>query len=205
MTTETLPFKVSKKTALFPFAALCLAVIVSYALLKNEIVNRPPLEHLDTSQRPASPMEGKKAPSFTLKNLNGETVRLKDHLGKILFINIWATWCEPCREEMPAMEKLYNTLKGKDFEMLAISIDKDGEKSVRPYVKELGLTFPVLLDPKNRVSKKYKTTGVPETFIVNRNGTIVYHQLGPENWASPEMIETFKEMMFGQKNDAGTS
>lgn len=189
------PFNQSRSPALFFFAALCVAVISSYVLMKIEILSRPILQPLDTSQRPASPMEGKPAPEFKLKNLNGGTTRLSDHKGKVIMVNVWATWCAPCREEMPSMEKLYNMLKGNNFEMLAVSIDRDGEKSVRPFIEELGLTFPVLLDPKSKITKKYKTTGVPETFIINKEGTIVFHLLGPTSWDRPDIVNGLRSLM----------
>lgn len=140
-------------------------------------------------------MEGKPAPDFDLPSLGGKNVRLADLKGKVLFINIWATWCLPCREEMPSMEKLYRLLKGPDFEMIGISVDKDPEKSVAPFVKELGLTFPILLDPKSETAAKYKITGVPETYLVAPNGIIIHHLIGPAKWDRPDVVEALKKLV----------
>ncbi|MFQ5432686.1 MAG: TlpA disulfide reductase family protein [Nitrospinota bacterium] len=192
-------FNRQRATAFIPFAVLCLVVISAYIALKIQIVNRPPLQKQEISKRaPASPMRGKPVPSFALPDLNGKIVTMDQHRGKIVFINIWATWCAPCREEMPSMEALYNKLKGDKFAMLAISIDEDGLKSVGPFVEEYGLTFPILLDPSSKTSKKFKTTGVPETFIVNKDGIIIYHSLGPENWERPEFYETITKLINDQ-------
>ncbi len=135
------------------------------------------------------------APDFGLSNLRGDSVRLSDHKGKVVFLNIWATWCPPCREEMPFMEALYRRLKGRSFEMLAVSIDRDGEKAVRPFAAKHGLTFPVLLDPDNRTYRLYGLTGVPETFIVDRNGIVVQKIIGPQDWMKKEWLDYFDRII----------
>lgn len=133
--------------------------------------------------------EGSQAPNFTLPLMNGGEVSLADYKGKVVLLNIWATWCNPCREEMPSMEQLYQNMKGKPFEILAASIDTRGSKDVEPFVKKLGLTFPVLLDSDKKVNNMYQATGVPETFIIDKNGIVRQHILGPVNWASSQSPE----------------
>ena len=93
------------------------------------------------------------------------------------------------------MQKLYRELKGADFEMVGISIDKEGKKSVAPFVKELGITFPILLDPASKVAEQFKITGVPETFLVGRDGTILHHVVGPAEWDQPAIVSTLKEVI----------
>ena len=189
-------FNRQRAAAFIPFAVLCLVVISAYIAIKIQIVNRPPLHKQEISKRaPVSPMRGKPVPSFALPDLNGKIVTMDQHRGKIVFINIWATWCAPCREEMPSMQALYNKLKGDKFEMLAISIDEDGIKSVGPFVEEFGLTFPILLDPSGETSKKFKTTGVPETFIIDKQGVIIYHSLGPEQWDRPTISDSIEKLI----------
>ncbi len=208
---NTRTFKEQSRAALIPFVALCASLLAVYAYTISEISARPkpapaePPAPSEKSERepPPSPMEGKQAPDFDLPSLGGKNVRLADLNGKVLFINIWATWCLPCREEMPSMEKLYRLLKGPDFEMIGISVDKDPEKSVAPFVKELGLTFPILLDPKSETAAKYKITGVPETYLVAPNGVIIHHLIGPAKWDRPDIVEALKKLVeMGVKNEA---
>lgn len=192
-----------------PFVVLCASLLAVYTYTISEISSRPipaPAEApsaKNDGEPPPSPMEGQQAPDFDLPSLGGKNVRLADLKGKVLFINIWATWCLPCRAEMPSMEKLYRLLKGPDFEMIGISVDKDPEKSVAPFVKELGLTFPILLDPKSETAAKYKITGVPETYLVAPNGTIIHHLIGPAKWDRPDVVEALKKLVeLSGKNEA---
>jgi peroxiredoxin len=129
------------------------------------------------------------APDFVLPDLTGQVVRLSQLKGKVVVLNIWATWCPPCRKEMPTMELLYQKMKGADFVMLAASQDVDGKNAVGPYLQERGLTFPVLLDISGEVGKKYGVTGYPETFIIDRQGTIVHRHIGYNDWSQPS-VET---------------
>ncbi len=130
---------------------------------------------------------GSKAPDFTLPDLKGRTKSLSDYKGKVVFINFWATWCKPCREEMPSMEVLYRDLKSKKvpFEILAVSIDSEGPEVVEKFRKEFNLSFPILHDRKGRIKELYKTTGVPESFIVDQNGFVAQKIIGAYNWAAP--------------------
>lgn len=135
------------------------------------------------------------SPEFELASLSGGKYKLSDYRGKVVFINFWATWCATCKVEMPSMEKLYQTFKNDGFEMLTISIDKD-QSLIKPFMDKYNLTFPVLLDPESDLAKgDYKTTGVPETFIVDQKGIIVYKAIGPDDWSTPEMIESFSKLI----------
>lgn len=139
--------------------------------------------------------KGAKAPDFTLPGLNGEMIRLADQKGKVVFLNIWATWCPPCVQEMPSMEKLYQQLKGEDFEILAVSIDKKGTEAVLPFMKKHNLSFTALIDSKESMKYKYQTTGVPETFIIDKNGIIVEKVIGPRDWATPDAIGFLRNLI----------
>ena len=138
---------------------------------------------------------GAKAPDFTLPGLDGKMVRLADQRGKVVFLNIWATWCPPCVDEMPSMEKLHQQLKDEDFEILAVSIDKQGAEAVLPFMKKHNLSFTALIDAKGSLKYEYQTTGVPETFIIDRNGIIVEKVIGPRDWASPDAIGYFRNLI----------
>ncbi len=142
-----------------------------------------------------APRIGFKAPNFALKDLNGKTVSLAAMRGRVVIINFWATWCGPCKVEMPSMNSLYNDLKGKDFELLAISSDVQGEKVVRPFVTQGRFTFPVLLDSSFRVNGDYGITGIPTTFVVDKDGVITHKILGPRDWDSPEARELIRRIM----------
>ncbi|MGD8836806.1 MAG: TlpA disulfide reductase family protein [Desulfobacteraceae bacterium] len=141
---------------------------------------------------PELAVAGNPAPNFELPLLNGEVVQLNDYRGKVVFLNIWATWCGPCREEMPSMEKLYQQLKGQAFEILAVSVDSQGDGAVAPFVKQHNLTFPVLLDREGRTGSLYSTTGVPETFIIDKDGIIISKIVGYRNWSAPKVVEALK-------------
>jgi thiol-disulfide isomerase/thioredoxin len=99
----------------------------------------------------------------------------------VVLVNFWATWCEPCEDEIPAMGRLYAALDGQPFEMLAISVDDDPEP-VRAFRDRLGIAFPILLDPDENVSRLYQTTGYPETILVDGDGRVVERYVGPKEW-----------------------
>ena len=139
--------------------------------------------------------KGAKAPDFTLPGLDGKMVSLADQKGKVVFLNIWATWCPPCVDEMPSMEKLHQQLKDEDFEILAVSIDKQGAEAVLPFMKKHNLSFTALIDAEGSLKYEYQTTGVPETFIIDRNGIIVEKVIGPRNWATPDAISYFQNLI----------
>jgi len=138
--------------------------------------------------------KGVAAPNFTLPDLNGKSVSLGDYRGKAVLLNIWATWCKPCVAEMPSMEKLYQTMKGEDFDILAVSVDAAGAETVAPFMKKYKLNFTVLLDPKGTLKYKYQTTGIPESYIIDKNGTIVEKIIGPRDWAASEAVRIFQQL-----------
>jgi peroxiredoxin len=137
------------------------------------------------------------ASDFKLEDaFTGQTVSLASLKGKVVFLNVWATWCGPCREEMPSMETLYDELKGnKDFVMLAVSQDTKGKSAVVPYVEKNGYHFKILLDPENKVGESYSVSGVPETFIIDRTGRIVAHHMGAFDWSRPDVKEALQQLL----------
>jgi peroxiredoxin len=136
-----------------------------------------------------------RAPDFSFPGLDGKQVSLGDQKGKIVLVNVWATWCPPCVEEMPSMEKLYQKFKGQDFEILAISIDETGLKAVAPFMKKTRLTFPALIDSKGTIKTSYGITGVPESFIIDKQGFLIKKIVGPVNWATPKILDFFSELI----------
>jgi peroxiredoxin len=132
---------------------------------------------------------GTKAPDFkalTLDSIPREK-RLADYRGQVLMINVWATWCLPCRVEMPSIEALNKAYAPKGLKIVAVSIDDPGtDSTIRAFVKQYGLTFEVLHDAQGRISDSYDITGYPETFIVGRDGIIRKKLMSASDWNSPE-------------------
>ena len=173
-------------------------VFVVIALIAVAVVVR--LQVKDASFVPSQPQRavlGSPAPDFTLPGLDGRAVDLKAYRGKVVFLNIWATWCPTCVDEMPSMERLYQEFKGKDFEILAVSVDSSGANTVAPFMKRHHLSFPALLDPQATAAKRYGVTGVPESFIINKEGIVKKVVIGPINWATPEMLSFFRDLIQG--------
>jgi cytochrome c biogenesis protein CcmG/thiol:disulfide interchange protein DsbE len=154
------------------------------------------LKEKDSGPRFKMPLqEGKPAPDFTFPDLDGRQVSLSDFTGKVVLVNIWATWCPPCRDEMPSMQKLYERFKGEHFEILAVSIDADGREAVAPFMQQMNLTFPALLDPEEKIRSLYAITGVPESFIIDRNGILARRVIGPLDWTTPKVFNFFKNLL----------
>jgi len=135
---------------------------------------------------------GSRAPDYVATSLDtGEPVAISDYDGRVVLVNVWATWCAPCLQEMPSMQRLYESLRGTDFEILAISIDARAGQTdefgrpggdLRAFADRLGLTFPILHDPGGGVQRAYQTTGVPETFLIGRDGIIYKKVAGGTAW-----------------------
>ena len=150
----------------------------------------------DSTLRTTEPIQpGLEVPNFTFPDINGKEVSLSDHRGKVVLVNVWATWCPPCRQEMPSMQSLYEKFKGESFEILAVSIDSDGRAAVAPFMGKMNLTFPALLDPGETIRPLYGITGVPESFIIDKQGILVEKIIGPINWATPEVFFFFKDLI----------
>jgi peroxiredoxin len=146
-------------------------------------------------EAPQPAMEGKPAPDFTLPDLDGQKTRLSDLKGKVVLVNFWATWCPPCREEVPSMAVLNRLMAGKPFRMLAISIDQGGKEAVEAFFRNSGTALPTLLDVDGTASRLYGTTGVPETFVIDRKGVIIKKVIGALNWSDPEVLRFLNEAM----------
>jgi peroxiredoxin len=147
---------------------------------------------------------GHPAPDFSVVDLAGTPRSLDDFRGKVLLVNIWATWCAPCREEMPSMERLYQEVGDGGFEILAISVDAaSGETDVfgrrggdlRAYAESAGLSFPILHDPSGRIQRTFQTTGVPESFVIDREGVIVKKMAGATAWDAEENVQLIRRLL----------
>jgi peroxiredoxin len=135
------------------------------------------------------------ASNFTLENLDGKEVSLLQFRGKYLLINFWATWCGPCKIEMPSLEKLYQQFKSDNFDMLGISNDMFGGRVVRPYIKAEKITFQMLLDQRMIVSRQYGIVSLPTTILIDPKGIIIGVLQGAEDWSDPETLQYFKKLL----------
>ena len=129
---------------------------------------------------------GSRAPDFPAVNVRtGHPTSLADYRGQVVLLNIWATWCDPCRLEMPSMEKLSERLGGTGLRVVAVSVDKDGPDVVMKFVNDLGLHFDILQDRSGNVQTILQTTGVPESFVIDRTGVIIKKIIGAVQWDAP--------------------
>lgn len=134
------------------------------------------------------------APNFALRTLQGKKMSLKSLRGKMVFLNFWATWCRPCRDEMPTMEKLYRELSGASFAMVAVNVE-DSPRKVEAFRKELGLTYPVWLDRKGKVGLLYGAWGLPNTYLIAADGTVIGRVIGPRDWSAPRVVAAVKSLL----------
>ena len=141
------------------------------------------------------PSEGKTAPSINVVSMDDQQLALSSLKGKVVLLNFWATWCPPCREEIPSMMKLNSFMAGKPFQMVCVSVDDGGKKAVSDFFKNTGFSLPTYFDPTGQAPKAYGLTGVPETFVIDKNGVIVKKVIGGLDWSSPEVIAYLEGLM----------
>jgi cytochrome c biogenesis protein CcmG, thiol:disulfide interchange protein DsbE len=131
---------------------------------------------------------GREAPAYSAPVMGGETLSLGALRGEVVLVNIWATWCAPCRREMPALEEMYRQLAGEGLRVVAVSIDEPGaEREIDDFVRELGLSFTIAHDAEKRIVRTFQTIGVPETFLIGRDGTLLHHWRGRIDPHSPSV------------------
>ncbi len=138
---------------------------------------------------------GFKAPAFAARNLKGHRVQLADHKGKVILLNMWATWCGPCRVEMPGMENLYRRYRSQGLEILAVSFDKGSSDKVQKFADEYRLSFPILLDSDGEVESQYHTLTIPTTFVIDKKGMVVAEVEGAKHWESKETFEAIEYLL----------
>lgn len=134
------------------------------------------------------------AQNFLLPDLNGNQVSLTDQRGKIVFLNFWASWCLPCRSEMPSMEKLYNKFKNNDFTILAVNLG-ESVSQVKAFKESLELSFPILLDADSSVGYIYGAISIPTSYLIDRDGFILGGALGPRDWSGEEAFELINSLL----------
>ena len=181
-----------KKHSRLPYllVVLGLAVVVLMAWVKRD--------HFT----PVGP--GMPAPQFQAQDRDGNPVNLATYGDQVVLLNVWATWCPPCVKEMPSMQRLYEELADDDFEIVAVSVDApSGQRdaagnpggNVWQFADSLGLTFPIVHDPEGRIQRQYQTTGVPESFVIGRDGVIYRKVAGATEWDAPQYVEFIRRLL----------
>lgn len=140
------------------------------------------------------PWRGGPLPLFELRDLEGRTYRLADYHGTVVLVNFWATWCEPCRDEMPSIQRLKQKFAGKSFTVLAVNVGEP-EARIRKFLASMALDFPVLLDPEMSVTRNWQTRILPASYLVGRDGRIRYSLVGELDWSSERVVKTVNELI----------
>ncbi len=142
----------------------------------------------------------KKTHDFVLPDINGKDFRLNEFRGKIVFLNIWATWCGPCRAEMPSIENLYQRIQGEDVIILTVSVDMADIEVVKAFIKRHKYTFPVLHDPHGNIMEWFRVRLIPVTYLIDRSGKIIAKAVGPRDWSQESVIRLF-EMLLKESDE----
>ncbi len=137
--------------------------------------------------------EGDSAPSFSIKSASGKTITPKNFGGKVLVLNFWATWCQPCVEETPSLVALSNMLASKGLTVVGVSVDTDS-KAYDTFIRRFGIRFDTFRDPESNISAQYGTFKYPETYII-RDGKVIQKVIGQKNWAAPETIAELQKLL----------
>lgn len=136
------------------------------------------------------------APSFTTSDLDKAEVALEDYRGKVVLLHFWATWCGPCKEEMPHIEALWQKYRDKGLLVVGVSVQEKPNGQIRAFVDELGLSFPMLLDQEGSISEMYELSAMPTTYMISRDGKIISRVKGTEDWADPELDRLIKDLLI---------
>ncbi len=168
-------------------------VIVAVAGIERNRMRSPDTADLASGSRVVA--AGRMAPDFTLTSTDGKIFRLADLRGKVVFLNLWATWCPPCRQEMPSIQSLEQAFK-KNPDFVTLTVSEDTDVTQPPvFIKKYKYDFTVLLDPRNDVGEAYGVSGLPESFVIGRDGRIVAHHVGPYDWANPDIREALQDLL----------
>ena len=193
---------VSKKrdfTLIKKYTAIYMVLLVAAILIMVDHYYETPVTLADVQLPPGRDTEkskvGFKAPAFTVRNLKGQRVQLADHKGKVVILNLWTTWCGPCRVEMPGMENLYRRYRSQGLEILAVSLDKGSSGKIQTFADEYRLSFPVLLDSDGQVERRYHNLTIPTTFVIDKKGMVVAEVDGAKNWESEETFEALEYLL----------
>jgi thiol-disulfide isomerase/thioredoxin len=171
-------------------AALAAASLAALAAAPLHAADLPPLSHSLTPRAPQP------APALQLPGVDGKTYDLAALRGKVVLVNFWATWCPPCRREMPSMERLQKALAGEPFAVLAVDVGEDAD-TIEAFTSQLdtALTFPILLDTRSRAMQAWKVAGLPTTYLVDKQGRIVASAIGGREFDHPEIVAAIRALL----------
>lgn len=184
----------SKRSALIIALVVILAVVAVSLLLRQQ---EPQGEQAVSAPATGSSLVGQLAPDFKLPLVGGGEMQLSSLRGKVVMVNFWATWCPPCKAEMPSMERLYAQLKNSGFELLAINVEPDGLEVLPEFLRQHPHTFPVAVDTEGDIQSEYGVFRFPESFIVDRDGRVVEHIIGARDWSEPTTLDKLKTLIKG--------
>ena len=191
---------------LLPAAALALIAAVGIALLWRELRPAPTAIPVPTTGAEAlspptvslAPGAAVEVPALTFSDAEGRALSLADFRGKVVLLNVWATWCTPCRRELPALDRLQARLGGPDFEVVVLSVDRQGVAVVRPFFEQLGLkALKLYADPSGQTMESLKLVGLPTTWLIDRAGRQRAVVVGPAAWDGAAAVEAIRRLLSG--------
>lgn len=143
----------------------------------------------------SGPAIGSPAPEFQIPDINGQSISLKDFRGKAVLLNFWATWCGPCREEIPSLNALYQRYRDQGFVVLGVSVDEEDQDVIEEFLKVIPVDFPILLDPEQTLATTYETFRIPESFFIDPEGKIVGKVSGPQDYEAPVFAKKVERIL----------
>ncbi len=188
------------KRSLLRICFLLVYVVVAIGLLgcegkKESNPDKKKGEISSTQELKESPQEGFLAPNFSLPDLGGTQISLGDFKGKVVILNFWATWCSPCRREIPSLGRLYQLRKDKGFEILAVSVDRTSLSKVAAFVADYQMSFPVLTDQRGEIGQRYWAKAIPTSFLLDKKGVIRWKVVGTREWDDAFVLSKVDQLL----------
>lgn len=177
-----------KRTNVKQLVFLAVLLLITVVVIAGYVASKKP-------GRKTPIQSGDRAPEFRLPALDAAQVSLAEYRGKVVMVHFWATWCPPCVEELPTLAQLNKSMSGKDFVMLAVSVDEGGAASVAAFLRKNNVQLPVLLDPDHAVASSYGTFKFPETYVVDRGGIVRRKIIGAMDWRDPQALRMLNDIL----------
>ena len=190
-----LPKRSLLRVLLVVIAPLFVVGLVGCEGKKESNPDKKKSEISSTQKLKESPQEGFLAPHFSLQDLGGTQISLSDFRGKVVLLNFWATWCAPCRMEIPSLDRLYQLRKDREFEILAVSVDRTSLSKVASFVANYQMSFPVLADQRGEVGQRYRTRAIPTSFLLDKKGVIRWKVPGARNWDDAYVLSKIDQLL----------